>query len=60
MGVAVDDARTGGAASVWLGVNQLNDRANRFYARHGFELVGERSFQVGDSLEADFVREKVL
>jgi len=60
MGFAVDDARTGGAASVWLGVNQLNDRANRFYAKHGFDVVGERSFQVGDSLEADFVREKVL
>ena len=60
MRTAVDDARNGGAASVWLGVNQLNDRANRFYAKHGFELVGERSFQVGDSLEADFVREKVL
>ena len=60
METAFDDARTGGAASVWLGVNQLNDRANRFYAKHGFKLVGERSFQVGDSLEADFVREKVL
>jgi hypothetical protein len=26
----------------------------------GFLVVGERRFQVGDSLEEDFVREKVL
>ena len=42
------------------GVNQRNARANSFYERRGFRLVGERSFQVGDSLEEDFVREMVL
>ena len=57
---AIDDAARAGLASVWLGVNQENSRANRFYERNGFELVGERSFQVGESFEADFVREKHL
>ena len=60
MSVAVENARAEGAQSVWLGVNQQNERANTFYKRNGFVLVGERRFQVGDSLEEDFVREKVL
>lgn len=60
MSVAVENARAEGAQSVWLGVNQQNERANAFYERNGFVLVGERRFQVGESLEKDFVREKAL
>ena len=60
LGAAVEWARSLGAASLWLGVNQLNERANRFYLRNGFAQVGVRSFLVGTSWEADFVREKVL
>jgi diamine N-acetyltransferase len=56
----IDLARAEGMSSVWLGVNQKNDRANRFYAREGFEQVGEKHFQVGSRLEDDFVREKRL
>ena len=58
--VALAEAKAHGAQSVWLGVNQQNERANSFYERNGFVLVGERRFQVGDSLEEDFVRELVL
>ena len=60
MDIAVDDARSEGARSVWLGVNQQNLRANSFYERNGFVVVGERRFEVGDSLEEDFVREKAF
>ena len=60
MSVAVENARAEGAQSVWLGVNQQNERANSFYERSGFLVVGERRFQVGESLEEDFVRERVL
>jgi len=60
MDVAVEDAKARGAQSVWLGVNQHNSRANSFYERRGFLVVGERRFQVGESLEEDFVREMVL
>jgi ribosomal protein S18 acetylase RimI-like enzyme len=60
MSVAVEEAKALGAQSVWLGVNQHNERANSFYERSGFLVVGERRFQVGDSLEEDFVRENVL
>lgn len=47
-----------GAESVWLGVNQGNVRAQRFYAKHGFTVTGTRSFRLGDSLEEDFVMER--
>lgn len=40
---------------VWLGVNQKNQRAQRFYVRSGFEVSGTRTFQVGDATEDDFV-----
>jgi GNAT superfamily N-acetyltransferase len=53
-------ARARGAASVWLGVNQQNVRANRFYEKNGFETVGTKQFLVGGELEDDFVRELVI
>ena len=49
-----------GAQSLWLGVNQSNERANRFYERAGFRVVGTRKFLVGDLFESDFLREKHL
>ena len=53
-------ARARGAAGVWLGVNEENARANRFYQKQGFALVGRKRFLVGDRWEDDFVREHVL
>jgi ribosomal protein S18 acetylase RimI-like enzyme len=58
MDVAISEAADSGSASVWLGVNQQNVRANRFYEKQGFVLRGTRFFQVGDSTEADYVRER--
>jgi diamine N-acetyltransferase len=57
---SVELARERGAAAVWLGVNEENARANRFYAKHGFAQVGAKKFLVGDRWEDDFVRERVL
>ncbi|MBV8346324.1 MAG: GNAT family N-acetyltransferase [Mycolicibacterium sp.] len=48
------------ARSVWLGVNQQNRRAQRFYAKHGFTTNGTRSFRVGARLENDYVMVRVL
>jgi ribosomal protein S18 acetylase RimI-like enzyme len=56
----VGEALARGAASVWLGVNQENERANRFYEKSGFALVGTKRFQVGDRFEDDFVRERII
>ena len=40
---------------VWLGVNQVNERAQRFYAKSGFTINGTRTFQVGANREDDYV-----
>ena len=42
-------------ATVWLGTNRANRRAQRRYARHGFVTLGTRRFRVGESLEEDVV-----
>lgn len=60
MAAALDAARARGAASVWLGVNQLNERAQRFYRKQGYEQVGVKRFLVGDRWEDDFVFERAL
>jgi ribosomal protein S18 acetylase RimI-like enzyme len=55
MGSALDEARTLGATCVWLGVNQENQRAQRFYAKHGFVTRGTKTFQLGSQIENDYV-----
>ena len=60
MDSALDAARARGVAGVWLGVNQLNERAQRFYAKSGFAKVGTKRFLVGARYEDDFVFERPL
>ena len=60
MDASVECAAQRGAAAVWLGVNELNARANRFYGKHGFENVGIKHFELGGKREDDYVRERVL
>ncbi|HEV7854043.1 MAG TPA: GNAT family N-acetyltransferase [Mycobacterium sp.] len=43
------------AKSVWLGVNQRNQRAQRFYAKHGFTINGTKTFRLGTRTENDYV-----
>lgn len=43
------------ARAMWLGVNQANHRAQKFYRKHGFEVTGTRMFRLGTGLENDFV-----
>ena len=57
MAATIGAARDRGAASAWLGVNNENARANRFYEKHGFVTVGTKHFRLGDRDEDDFVRE---
>ena len=49
-----------GSSTIWLGVNQENERANRFYGKHGFEIAGPKRFLVGDRYEEDWVRVRAL
>ena len=60
MAAALDAARARGSRGAWLGVNQLNERAQRFYAKSGFTRVGTKRFLVGDRYEDDYVFEQAL
>ena len=60
LAAAIDVARESGAAGMWLGTNQANVRAQRFYEKSGFDRVGTKRFHVGDRWEDDFVYELVL
>lgn len=53
-------AAENGARSVWLGVNQHNERARSFYRKYGFAVTGTRTFRLGASLEDDFVMARPL
>ncbi len=55
MDAALDAAAGRAAECVWLGVNQENQRAQRFYKKHGFTVSGNRSFRLGDHTESDYV-----
>ena len=60
MDAAVGLAVARGSSTMWLGVNQHNERANRFYGKHGFEIAGPKRFLVGDRYEEDWVRVRAL
>ena len=60
MAESVRAAADAGAAGMWLGVNEENARAQRFYGKHGFERVGAKRFLVGDRYEDDWVMERAL
>ncbi|WP_342213776.1 GNAT family N-acetyltransferase, partial [Nocardia wallacei] len=53
-------ARHGGYTGVWLGVNQDNERAQRFYAKHGFRTIGTKTTAVGSRTCHDYVLHKEL
>ncbi|WP_461665042.1 GNAT family N-acetyltransferase [Gordonia sputi] len=55
MRAAIETARDRGSVLVWLGVNQENVRAQRFYAKMGFERAGVKTFDLNGSIENDFI-----
>jgi ribosomal protein S18 acetylase RimI-like enzyme len=55
MELVVATAAEWDVGSVWLGVNQENQRAQHFYLKSGFRNNGTRTFQVGDRRENDYV-----
>lgn len=60
MDAAVTATTELGGVSLWLGVNQKNQRAQRFYTKHGFTVTGTRTFQVGARREHDYVMTREL
>jgi GNAT superfamily N-acetyltransferase len=50
---AVSTADALGASELYLTVFEHNERAKRFYTRHGFGDVGHCTFQLGDRIDED-------
>lgn len=52
---ALDIAQAQNHDFVWLGVWSENERAIRFYQKHGFEVYGEHDFWMGNDLQTDLL-----
>lgn len=55
MAAALAHAREHGSALVWLGVNEQNLRAQKFYRKMGFDVVGRKTFTVNGTVCHDFI-----
>jgi diamine N-acetyltransferase len=60
MAATLAEAAASGAANCWLGVNQQNARAGRFYEKSGFTVRGTKRFKVGEEWHDDHVRMRSL
>ncbi|BCY06039.1 N-acetyltransferase [Actinoplanes sp. L3-i22] len=60
MTATLAEAAATGAETCWLGVNQQNARAARFYTKHGFDIVGVKRFLVGAEWHDDHIRQRKL
>jgi ribosomal protein S18 acetylase RimI-like enzyme len=54
MAWALEEARARGARLCYLSVYSENQRAQRFYRRHGFQHGGEYRFMVGEQADREF------
>jgi ribosomal protein S18 acetylase RimI-like enzyme len=60
MQAALAHAAAMAARSIWLGVNQQNLRAQRFYAKHDFTINGTKTFHLGSAVENDYVMVRLI
>jgi len=60
MGLLAEEARKRRARRMLLAVYPQNDRARRFYARHGFQQIGEMTFMVGEAPFRDLIYAREL
>lgn len=60
MDIALAAAHERGARRLLLAVYPQNERARRFYARHGFEQIGRMTFMVGDTPFDDLIYARLL
>ena len=51
----VDWLQAEGPRAIWIGVWSENHGAQRFYARHGYTKVGEYGFEVGDTVDREYI-----
>ena len=55
MRTVLDQAGARGYRTVWLSSWKLNDRANAFYRRWKFTVVGDQQFTVGADVQEDYI-----
>ncbi|QDQ97583.1 GNAT family N-acetyltransferase [Tomitella fengzijianii] len=60
MRAVLESCRARGDAGAWLGVNQENARAQRFYRKHGFAVAGTKTLQVGAGVHDDYVMTRAV
>lgn len=60
MQACLDEARNLGHRSMYLGVWEHNHRAQSFYFRWNFRVVGSHIFQMGDDQQMDWLMEREL
>lgn len=56
----IDEAHAAGHLTMWLGVWERNLRAQAFYRRWGFKVVGRHGFQLGADAQTDLLMERAL
>ena len=60
MRACLDEARSVGCETIWLGVWERNQRAQNFYEKWGFRAVGEHVFQLGSDPQRDILMERPI
>ena len=60
MEACLNESRRRGHQTIWLGVWQQNTRAQAFYKRWHFSIVGEHIFQLGDDRQLDWIMQRSL
>ena len=60
MDACFDRAQDEGRDVMWLGVWEYNPRAQRFYEKNGFRVVGSHVFQLGEDPQTDLLMQREL
>jgi ribosomal protein S18 acetylase RimI-like enzyme len=60
MDACFERAREENSDVMWLGVWEYNPRAQRFYEKNGFRVVGSHVFQLGEDSQTDLLMQREL
>lgn len=60
MRACVAEAQQAGHETIWLGVWERNGRAQAFYRKWNFRVVGEHLFQLGSDSQRDILMERAV
>lgn len=60
MDKSIELARAQGFKTMWLGVWEHNFRAQNFYKKYGYSVVGQHIFQLGSDAQTDLIMTKAI